>query len=793
MGNNCCFTRLQEIDIKDDITQSYDIECVSIKDGCACVNRIVSALRYYSSLDQNHKHAKNELIKYCSVTYKSLLDDYVHIVTNHNNGTDLNEILNVMNHSECRIINCTSASRHYRDRNMNIIDNDKSETINKDFTFFSDILDSIHCFLFHLYDIGLRVKEDKCNTDDICNEVDAENKYDQRFANMYGKINAKKQNLKKLGVFNHRFQNDKFCVKTTATDDAEEITLIDVLYAYMDEKLASDEECEKLKSMVNDEEYDSEAIVGDVDDHTNSNIRQLMRDISFHYIETFMRQTKLSDDSFSIGYVFYYWPYYEKEILAPEKRETPGEINDHSGYEPKELYVKSKYKNIKHELLNNKLHSLSLDEFEISNSKSNKYINALITKTIKAGNAGWLHYNIMAGACISFSHLLAIIMYCDWSELSQEFSTTFRKTRSFETITEVKARNREYANWSKALREAVQIFGQKGWIHAFEDEKTNNEWNSKNNRVRGPFFCGMSTVMIIPEFNIRLCGPTSTSRHIEVATRFAGEKGIIIQLNNNGDYYATDLRSFNCSWVSNYAGEDEQLFIGGDRRIKIESIINIVTKENFENFFQALFYFHCMINGSRMEDHEPKITNADYTMLNYLIQCMLGTHDSTKQYPQYIIDTFTAFTNYTKQIVVNLYQINKYFNELKSLIIYDDQSQRRNMFKEILFQLFKNVNHIIIYSTSLGFSNNDEYKEYPLELLLLLNTICSSDKFISKNFQITIKATHDFSKATVRKSWIFEAVSDYVKSKFKEKKLNLELTQTFGASNKNEDWLIIAF
>eukprot|EP01084_Bolivina_argentea_P091116 164061_1 len=80
----------------------------------------------------------------------------------------------------------------------------------------------------------------------------------------------------------------------------------------------------------------------------------------------------------------------------------------------------------------------------------------------------------------------------------------------------------------------------------------------------GPFYTGMSFIMVVPEFNIRLCSPTSTSKHIEVTTRFSGEKGIIITFNNNGaNYPARYLRFLDCSWVSKFKEEDERLIFGG--------------------------------------------------------------------------------------------------------------------------------------------------------------------------------------------------------------------------------------
>ena len=131
---------------------------------------------------------------------------------------------------------------------------------------------------------------------------------------------------------------------------------------------------------------------------------------------------------------------------------------------------------------------------------------------------------------------------------------TFRKCKAYESLISIKQRNKEYAVWSKLLRETVQYYGLKGYDATLDQSNTETS--------KGPFFCGMSAEIAIPEFNIRLCGPTSTSKKIEVATRFAGEKGIVLQLNNNGHYHGILLRSFDCSFFSNYHGEDESLFFG---------------------------------------------------------------------------------------------------------------------------------------------------------------------------------------------------------------------------------------
>merc|ERR1712152_126053 len=99
----------------------------------------------------------------------------------------------------------------------------------------------------------------------------------------------------------------------------------------------------------------------------------------------------------------------------------------------------------------------------------------------------------------------------------------------------------------------------------------------------GSYYCGMSVVLNIPEFNIFLCSPTSTSKQIEVAIKFSGDHGVVLQLDNPPFSHGA-LYGFNCSWISRYKEEDERLFFGGYRRIKIESVRKRSTKQNFKTF-----------------------------------------------------------------------------------------------------------------------------------------------------------------------------------------------------------------
>ena len=110
------------------------------------------------------------------------------------------------------------------------------------------------------------------------------------------------------------------------------------------------------------------------------------------------------------------------------------------------------------------------------------------------------------------------------------------------TEMKIKQRNSRYYHWSKRLREAVELFGD------------------YNYDIDPPFYTGISCVMEMQSFSIRLCAPTSTSVQMEVAVKFSGSNGIIMQLTTKGIMTGTAqfVRGFDVSWLSNFKEEDER-------------------------------------------------------------------------------------------------------------------------------------------------------------------------------------------------------------------------------------------
>ena len=199
-------------------------------------------------------------------------------------------------------------------------------------------------------------------------------------------------------------------------------------------------------------------------------------------------------------------------------------------------WQKSCYDNFKEEILNYDHIDKKLFETEVM-VKVKKYIQTNMAKSMKS--------NFLAtppNAPITIDHLIAITLYTDYTELSSDFSASFRRKNPFESEESVKQRNHsKYWWWSTTLKQVLDGYGQSKYLE-------------------GPFYCGMSWVMTLPQFQIHLYSPTSTSVQIAVALKFCGDSGIVMEFTNT-EGKATGTKGFDCSWLSRFKEEDERYYI----------------------------------------------------------------------------------------------------------------------------------------------------------------------------------------------------------------------------------------
>eukprot|EP01084_Bolivina_argentea_P134023 236476_1 len=631
-------------------------ECNGQVSKCKQTQRILDALLHYQELSAYGN--PNTLVKFCSQTYKYLIEDYSHIMIYHNNNDDIEFINNLIFTdkkyvalSKCDPGQCQCSVRNRRNRGT---DNDKTKSTNVDSIFWRDFLDQIHAFLVHTFQFGGRIKkndysineqdEKKANDEDVsC--------VDKSFNLLRKVVEARKEIFERID--SAKGQSTKFNITANNNDNA----ITD-----------------------NDEEK------------TNPK--------------------KATSSAFSIGITWYYWDYYKakKEIEQATSWDGQNE-NDHLGYNYQDLFVKKKYKHLKQEVLNNKQHSIALDSFAQILKKATQYMIVDKVRNIPLsrwdGGSGGLHYGIKKGSAFTMDHLTSILLYTDFTVLSRTFTSTFRLFKD-ELISDAKQRNAEYANWSRLFRETVQYFGTK-----LEKER------------KQPFFCGM-TKLLIPSFVIRLCGPTSTTKQLGCALRFANNKGIILAVNNGGNYQSQFLRHFDVSYLSCFSDEDERIFCGGVYPLRLETVRLVADNVNLYVFLKPLFFFDCMVSGIELASG----LNAGKSRSLKIISVLISKQN---KFLKYVNDTFTAFCENKTQIAINMHLINEQFKLLSSSIFVSSSPHLLDIV--LIAKLFVNCKHVIIYDDSASYNTS-----YPFDLIA----------FVSEATKIIESATNNLSQITVK-------------------------------------------
>ena len=294
--------------------------------------------------------------------------------------------------------------------------------------------------------------------------------------------------------------------------------------------------------------------------------------------------------------------------------------------------------------------------------------------TVKQYRAGIqnLKYGIEPTSRIAFKHLLSLCLYTDHTDLCTAFSQSLRPLNNYESIKSLKQRNRDFYFMSKYLRECVELFGD-----------YDSFWST--NRLKGPFYCGLSFVATFHYTDITLYPPTSTSTEKMVAIRFSGDgDGIIVEFDNHDK----ELHGFDCSWFSNFKEESEVLFMGGANEIRIVGVTIMDTKITYQVYFRALGKFNDSINGQESEQW----TNSETRIICDLIDIKVYNKYNPK-IDRYIQDSFALFTNNKLEITLNLSWLTLSESKATNIIMHEFLIRHQQIYFVMIFS-----NYLIIYN-----------------------------------------------------------------------------------------------
>eukprot|EP01084_Bolivina_argentea_P264082 447212_1 len=725
--------------------QQMPLSNVSANYDCECMKRVLTVLKRYQCCTA--EDVDEQIIdRFYSGKSFSLVDDYTHMVTNH-------QFVHV--DSNCELNRCSISKRH-----IETINSDECQSIRAETDKHSVImLDALHfCFLHQFedqrknqsvlrsqrfninrnYDI-LALNEYHDATENCIESTNADIR-SQRFnvnrnwniTNMSGNPNSGYNHPPLNHTNNDNNDGNGFRSNNNNGNDSKdneadrnannnddgdnednddndltnrksqlpskrkkqiENTFLDSLYEFLETKRVPDKNIGNFVLALNHNGYDTDALKADVGNgKLNGNVASIIQNPFYYgFIVEFIHDIRLP--CFDGGFTFYYWKYCEIH---------------HRGDTETKISVPKKYSDLKEEILQNCCVSLNKSSFNDALKKASKRLESKVAKQLVAENVPCLHYGIKQNSLITKKQLLSLVFYCDFDKLSTAFSETFRKKYEYESIIDAQKRNSEYANLSRLLRETVEVYGSTIALQKVKGNGNCKEFSWKNNCIYGPLYTGMSPVMMLNQFNIQLCAPTSTTSSVDVAKGFTRDCGIVLQMNNNGCINGSLLRVFDCAWISKAPQEHEKLFCGGLFPIKIEAVIVCTFGKDCKISLESLFCLQCMLSASTMiKKTSANVIEQAKKELNSLINIELKQKSlRNKPFPyKYINLCFTEFLRQQTQVKIKLGE------SLTDLMIHSTIMNENDMNKatKLLVQIFENI---------LKEPNNAKYHDIHLERIL---------------------------------------------------------------------------
>eukprot|EP01084_Bolivina_argentea_P280489 479693_1 len=267
-----------------------------------------------------------------------------------------------------------------------------------------------------------------------------------------------------------------------------------------------------------------------------------------------LQTSNIRQTAHNFGNRFYYWPYFKTNDI-------PDPWNP--GYRYSELYIPTKYDNLKDEILFNETQPLHMVQYYSLKQKSRMlWHQANSIKSMKCDATRFEStYNIKKGSSVSIAHIIALLLHVNYLNLSPVTN---------QTNSVLKKRNSQFGHSFRLLRETVECFSLQTTETKIELYRGINGRNPQHN---------------IP----MLCQPTSTSRQVEVASLFSEKNGIIIKLSK----YSDNLKYFDCSFLSCHGNESEYLVMQSE----YESVVTDI--QDFKLGLKMMFLSEALI----MFDH----------------------------------------------------------------------------------------------------------------------------------------------------------------------------------------------
>eukprot|EP01084_Bolivina_argentea_P301066 519285_1 len=656
-------------------------ECNNLDD-CESLQQIINVL------SQKMKTKRNPDV---------IIRAFHHLLETHNNEFEQihDKLVSKCNNNKlCSLKDCSMRRRNFRDRNSL---NNKAEEIAKLYLTGEieeiaeqQIIDSIHCYFYHTFDSGYRLKRSK------------------------------------IIEIQQRFESEQ--KEQKETDERDIVTAQISEYIRDLTKNQNDARDKFVTAPQNDEKIDS-----------NQHGIMYSFGYRFFYWDFYKESTDeidpIVDKSLNkLGSDFGYNPVATKPIA-------------NVGYKLKDWYIPPIFTNLKEELINNNICNIGKKQWDIQCAKASHYASCDRARFLKlaldimdVSSTMDNPYGLMYRGPVSKMHITAMLMYCNNDSLQFSFSKTFRKLSSKESDESLKKRHMNYHHFGRLLRELTSGYGTP--THCVSDKSSffhgitmGCHFKSIITAINGPF-------------------STSLDYCVAVSFSQKGDRGgmvLELKLDNNDcswsiSYNSDAIACFDCQWLSDFTNEREVFFTGGHSYLHIQTIIETSAGKNYFKYLQAMSAITYNVGEIGVT---PTVKNYDeLLMIQYrlLLHCLHilyplnNNYKAVKSLPKYIE---MLLFNHLASIIYFKYEYHKDHTDIHEsekiyqLLFSDDDGCLK---WDVICKLFSGIRHVklrifdktlnnpLIFSSIISFlKKNQQNKELQLRKIELTHYISAKN------------------------------------------------------------------
>eukprot|EP01083_Nonionella_stella_P051470 136653_1 len=200
--------------------------------------------------------------------YPHILEDYAHLVKKHTNLEAINNALRAKKVFDvCEVAKCACTARH-QSRETTKPSEQSSDAIVQ---FYSQLMDSLHFYLLHLFDCGLRTPNVTANDDD--DDDDTNEDHDQYFDKQFARVSRMVNERHHIRLSFGRFKtNTKFNIQAAAaTDESSNTVYMDEVVRYLLYSDVEEDTIRKFAQFIAFHQYEMDSMTQDIKQESQGN------------------------------------------------------------------------------------------------------------------------------------------------------------------------------------------------------------------------------------------------------------------------------------------------------------------------------------------------------------------------------------------------------------------------------------------------------------------------------------------------------------------------------------------